>query len=142
METVCADRKAVHDKNTIKSGDGKLIDKAILEFSVETAKRLVMGSTNVRLAACTVGTSKVSGWVGRSCRFTPPKELDLGKSPLTAIRIAVPAGRARPFADRSRHGEDLRAQRCKGSDMDMPEVDRRHRVSRPASPPVVTRTRV
>ena len=105
--------KAVHDKNTIKSGDGKLIDKYILEFQ-ETAKRLVMGSTNVRLATCAVGTSKVSKWVGRKLSIYAAQGNWFGQKDVAAIRIAVPAGRARPFVTAAVMGKDLTGTKVQG----------------------------
>lgn len=98
--------KTVHEKNTIKSADGTLIDKYVLEFA-ETAKRLVLGTTNVRLATCAVGTSKAAKWPGKKLSIYAAQGDWFGQKDVAAIRVAVPAGRARPFIAKKDLGKDL-----------------------------------
>lgn len=98
--------KDVHPENTVKSADGKLIDKPVLEFA-ETEKRMVLGVTNQRLAKCSMGTSKPKAWVGKKLTLYPSQGNWFGQADVVAIRIRVPSGKARPFVTPSQLGKDI-----------------------------------
>lgn len=98
--------KKVHPANAIKQADGKPITKPVIEFD-GTDKRLVLGATNGRLAKCALGTAKVSDWAGRKITLYAAKGNWFGQKDVAAIRVAVPAGRSRPFLTKAILGEDL-----------------------------------
>src|SRR6056297_374605 len=76
----------VHPPNSVKSADGKPIDKPVVDF-VETDKRFVLNGTNQRLAKCATGTSKPSEWVGKKLTLYPAQGNWFGQRDVVAIRI-------------------------------------------------------
>ncbi len=98
--------KEVIAPDTIKSADGKYIDKPILAFS-ETEKMLVLGKTNERLATCALGTGKPKEWIGKKITLYPVRENWFGQKNVAAIRVRIPEGKTRPFIQPKSMGKDI-----------------------------------
>ena len=98
--------KEVLAPNTVKSQDGKLIDKGILVVG-KTKKRFVLGSTNERLVACALGSKKPLDWIGKKITLYPVRGDWFGQKNVCAIRVRVPDGMTRPFVQKKSLGEDI-----------------------------------
>lgn len=92
--------------NTVKSADGKLIDKPILEFS-ETEKRLVLNKINQRLCKCALGSAKPTEWVGKKITLHAARGDWFGQKNVAAIRVRIPEEGAKPFLSAKNFGTDL-----------------------------------
>lgn len=98
--------KEVHPPMSVKSADGKPIDRPVVDFA-ETDKSLVLNGTNQRLAKCATGTSKPAEWVGKKLTLYPSQGNWFGQRDVVAIRIRVPDGKARPFVAPTQLGKDI-----------------------------------
>lgn len=98
--------EAVFPPNTIKSADGKLIDKVIVSFQ-KTNKRMVLGKINTRLVKCALGTAKPDEWIGKQLTLYATSGNWFGQQNVAALRVRVPNGRAKPFLKPAQIGEDL-----------------------------------
>lgn len=95
----------VHPQNTLKTQDGKLIDKPVLEFE-KSNKKLVMNKTNQRLGKLVVGSNKTSAWIGKQITLYPVGNVSAFGQRTCAIRIRVPKDLL-PYGVRKHLGEDL-----------------------------------
>lgn len=91
---------------TIKSADGKVIERAILAFQ-ETQKRLILGKVNERLAKCAIGSSKPKEWIGKKITIHASRGNWFGQKDVAAIRIRVPDGKPKPFLMPAHLGVDI-----------------------------------
>lgn len=94
---------------TIKSADGKVIDKYILSFQ-ETGKRLVLGgkrSIKFRYLQHETGASKASELVGKSITLHPVIGNWLGQKNVTAIRVRVTGNKPKPYTKPADYGKDI-----------------------------------
>lgn len=78
------------ERNTLKSADGKPIDKPTIAFE-KTTKRLVLCKSNESLLHFMTGTSDGKKWVGRKVTLAPRKIQAFGQS-VFAIRVMPPPG--------------------------------------------------
>lgn len=99
----------VNPPNTIKSADGKPINKPVIEFA-ETEKKLVLNGVNQRLMKCALGTGKVTAWVGKKVTLHAALGNWFGQTNVAAVRVRVNEGRARPFLKAEHFGKDLTGQ--------------------------------
>ena len=97
---------AAHPPGTIKSADGKMIDKDILEFA-ETHKHLVVGPLNWRLIRYATGVGSKNEIIGKQITLYPSKGNWFGQRNVAALRVSIPDGNYRPFIKAANLGEDI-----------------------------------
>lgn len=99
--------KAVHAPNTVKAGDGKLINKPILEFE-GTPKKYVLGAKeNQRAIAYATGEgTNTAKWPGKKVTLYPVRGDFFGQRNVTALRVRVPDGlEANPYSNERKAGK-------------------------------------
>ena len=102
--------KAVHAPDTIKSPDGKSIDKPVIDFE-ETGKRFVLGRVNQRLLIYQIGTTKPADWVGSQVTIYPATGDWFGQKNVTTKRIRITGAKSRPFISPKNLGNDITGRR-------------------------------
>lgn len=90
FQTVQVEIESVIEPNTIKSADGKLIDKPILTF-VGKAKRLVLCKTNQTIVICSTGEQPGPAWIGKKITLQA-RVVDAFGDQVLAIRVIPPSG--------------------------------------------------
>jgi hypothetical protein len=87
----------VHPPGTMKSADGRVIDKPVIAFE-GARKMLILNKTNVRILKALFGF-RASGWVGHpvtiGVRYLAKA---FGQTNVPTLRILPPEGAAIPFS--------------------------------------------
>ena len=101
--------QAVHQKDTLKTKDGKTVDKYVLEFA-PNGKKMPLSKTNMRLCRLLVGSNRVSDWVGKKIALYAAEGVPAFGQRTTAIRVRVPEDMV-PYGIRKFMGKDLTGKR-------------------------------
>lgn len=80
---------AVHPPNTLKTGEGKLIEKRVVEFK-ETPKRLVIGAQNAQALILACGDASTDQWIGRQITLYPIRQDAFGQKNIPGVRVRIP----------------------------------------------------
>lgn len=81
---------AIHPPNSLKSADGRNIDKPSLSFA-ETPKMLVLCKTNIGIIHTVVGEEIGEGWIGAKIKLAV-REVKAFGDLVPAIRVIPPTG--------------------------------------------------
>jgi len=95
----------VHPPSTVKSADGRMIDKPILVFE-KTDRQMIVNKTNQRILKAMFG-AKASGWIGHpvsvGVRYLSKA---FGQTNVPTLRIIPPAGASIPFSAMKHMGSE------------------------------------
>jgi hypothetical protein len=95
----------VYPRGTLKTKEGKVIDRNVLEFD-RSAKKLVLNKSNERLCKLVIGSNKASAWIGKQITLYAASNVAAFGQKTCAIRIRVPKDMI-PYGVRKHLGDDL-----------------------------------
>ena len=90
FHTVTVEIAEVHEPGTLKSADGKLIDKYVIGFKGKE-KRLCLAKTNVAIIHLVTGEQPGEGWIGKRITLQAREVKAFGANTL-ALRVIPPTG--------------------------------------------------
>lgn len=103
---------AVHQPNTIKAANGRMIPNTVLEFSGKDKRLVLCSKTNHYCVSWLSGSTDPEKWIGKEITLYPVVLQEaFGDPNVPAIRVRVPEHAAIPKKYRAHFGRDITGHR-------------------------------